>query len=74
MNGVSDANVVKWKVSKRALKHFVHLHVDGRACISLSLALCVSLSRLYSCLSFDGMSEMSLLKFSGPVQLCSSNF
>jgi hypothetical protein len=48
LNGVS---VVKWKVSKRALKFFAHSYMDGRVCI----CLCVCLSRYKIWITFDGI-------------------
>jgi hypothetical protein len=39
MNGVSEANVVKRKVSKKALKILAHPYMDGKACVCLSVCL-----------------------------------
>jgi hypothetical protein len=41
-NRASEANVVKWKVSKRASKNFTWLYMNGRAYVCLSICLCLS--------------------------------
>ena len=62
MKSVREANVLKWEVSKRALKKFAHPYVDKRASVFKKK------------LNNFGWNEQNLMKFSGLVQLCTSNF
>ncbi len=68
MHVVSEMNVVKWKVSKKALKIFSHHYMDGKACVFLTVCVCVSvsvcLSVLWKKLNNFWWNEWILFKFS----------
>ncbi len=51
-NRVDKANVVMWKISKRAFKNFTCLYIDGIVCmcVSVCLSICGSV-HLYICMS-----------------------
>jgi hypothetical protein len=74
MNGVSKENIVNRKVSKRALKYFICPFVNGRACICLCVCVSVCLFVWIKKLNKFWWYERILMKFSGSVQLCTSNF
>ena len=57
-NGVSEANVVKWKVSKTGIKKLrPPVYGWGFVCLSVCVSVCLSvcLSGLKSWITFDGM-------------------
>jgi len=62
----SFTNVVKQKVSKRPLKFFICLYMNGRVCVCLSVPI-IKLNNFWK-------NERILMKISGPVQLCTRNF
>ncbi len=76
-NRASKANVVKWKVSKKGIKKF-HLSVYEwkGICMSIHMSVCLSvcLSVRIKKLNNFWLNERILMKFSGPVQLLTSNF
>ena len=75
-NGVSEANVVKWKGIKNRHKKIspARIWMGVRVSVCLSVCLCVCVSVRIKKLNNFWWNERILMKFSGPVQLLASNF
>ncbi len=83
MHVVSEMNVVKWKVSKKALKNFPTIIWTGRrvsfwlcVCVCVCLSVCRSVGRsvLWKKLNNFWWNELILLKFSETFQLSTNSF
>jgi len=71
-NGVSEANVVKWKGIKNRHKKITPARIWMGVRVSVCVSVCVSV--WIKKLNNFWWNERILMKFSGPVQLLASNF